>query len=120
MASQAERTVDNLREHARLQPERLGILDDERLSAEIPVAEASDEHLLQHMHAAQEQLGPAPGHAPLRRLPGDVRHHLHVRWCPRRCAGARVAPARHADPGLYAAGELVGGLFSYNYPVAAA
>ena len=53
----------------------------------------------------------------VRGLPGDLRHHVHLR-----------RPADHPDKaevvsnegrpirGLYAAGEIIGGLFFHNYP----
>ena len=56
--------------------------------------------------------------AALRGLPGRLRHHLHLRRPARstprrrRCSTPTCAPI----PGLYAAGELVGGLFYFNYP----
>ena len=47
---------------------------------------------------------------------GDLRHHVHLR---RSASQHRRPGARHrghADSGLYAAGEMVGGLFYFNYP----
>ena len=68
------------------------------------------------MALAKVELGPAARHAAVRRLRGDDRHHLHVRRAQDRRArdGHRLRAA--AIPGLYAAGELVGGIFYHNYP----
>ena len=50
------------------------------------------------------------------RLPGHLRHHLHLR----RAAGRHRRPgARESGepiPGLFVCGEMLGGLFSGNYP----
>ena len=66
--------------------------------------------------AAEVQLGAADRAAAVRRVPGDVRDHLHVRRRARRRRRARARRAGRPLPGLYAAGELVGGLFFHNYP----
>ena len=66
---------------------------------------------------AQVQLGAAARHAALRGLRGDLRHHLHLRRPARSTRAARVLDREDRPiPGLYAAGELVGGLFYHNYP----
>ena len=55
--------------------------------------------------------------AAVRGLCGDLRHHLHLRRPARSTRSAQVIDADGAPiPGLYAAGELVGGLFYFNYP----
>ena len=63
------------------------------------------------------ELGEHDRYAAVRGLRGDLRAHVHVR----RAAGS--TPTRGCIdtdgaviPGLYAAGELVGGLFYFNYP----
>ena len=55
--------------------------------------------------------------AAVRGLLGRLRHHVHVRRREdrqrrRACSTSTDAPL----PGLYAAGELVGGIFYFNYP----
>ena len=66
--------------------------------------------------AAQVELGAAPRHAAVHGVAGDRRHHLHLR----RRAGGRPGPGQSTSwtpiPGLYACGEMVGGLFHGNYP----
>ena len=67
--------------------------------------------------AAEVQLGAAARHAAVPRLPGHLRDHVHVRRpARRRRRRACSTPAGRPIPGLYAAGELVGGLFFHNYP----
>ena len=66
---------------------------------------------------AEVQLGAADRGAAVHRLPDHVRDHVHLRRRARRratraCWTSPAAPL----PGLYAAGELVGGLFFHNYP----
>ena len=65
----------------------------------------------------QEQLGEHDRRAALRGLPGRLRHHLHLR---RACASTPRrgcwTPTKQPIPGLYACGELVGGIFYFNYP----
>ena len=64
----------------------------------------------------QVELGEHARQAAVRRLRRHLRHHLHLR---RLAHQHRRRGARHrlpADPGLYAAGELVGGIFYFNYP----
>ena len=54
----------------------------------------------------------------LTRLLDDVRHHVHVRRLAHRQGnrpGASTSTS-HPIPGLYTAGEMVGGLFYFNYP----
>ena len=67
--------------------------------------------------AAEVQLGAADRAAAVHGVPGHLRDHVHVR---RRCAwtSTRACSTRRARrcPGLFAAGELVGGLFFHNYP----
>ena len=54
---------------------------------------------------------------PLRGLRRHLRHHLHLRRPEDRQLGARRSDTDgQVIPGLYAAGELVGGLFYFNYP----
>ena len=67
--------------------------------------------------AAQIELGAADRQAALCGLRRHDRRHLHVRRPQDRRAAAacRTSPTA-AIPGLYAAGELVGGLFYENYP----
>ena len=55
--------------------------------------------------------------AALRGLRRHLRHHLHLRRLAHRHRAAEVIdPDGEPIPGLYAAGELVGGLFYFNYP----
>ncbi|MGW7520529.1 FAD-binding protein [Streptomyces sp. NPDC054796] len=61
-------------------------------------------------------MGAAARHRAVPRLSRHLRHHLHLRGV-RIDARARVLDTSgHTVPGLYAAGELVGGLFCSNYP----
>ena len=47
----------------------------------------------------------------------DLRHHLHLRRAARSTPTAQVVDHDGAPiPGLYAAGEMVGGMFYFNYP----
>ena len=66
--------------------------------------------------AAQEQLGVTARLAPVLRLPGDLRHHVHLRRPARRTPRAGARPRRRPIPGLFVCGEMLGGLFSGNYP----
>ena len=65
----------------------------------------------------QKQLGQHDRYAAVRGLRGDLRHDVHLR---RPAASIPTAQVLNTDyqpiPGLYAAGELVGGLFYFNYP----
>ena len=64
----------------------------------------------------QVELGVAARQAALSRLWRDLRHHLHVRRPEDQHASprSRIRP-NEPIPGLYAAGELVGGLYYHNY-----
>ena len=63
------------------------------------------------------ELGQPARHAAVRGLRGDLRHHLHLRRPAHHHRAARWStPTARRCPGLYAAGELVGGLFYFNYP----
>ena len=65
----------------------------------------------------QVELGQHHRYAAVRGLRGDLRPHLHLRRPQDRHVSARVLDTEGAViPGLYAAGELVGGLFYFNYP----
>jgi len=64
----------------------------------------------------QSPTGRRRGHPAVLRLRGGLRHHLYLRWPARRRASPGPRPHRAAAAGLYAAGELVGGLFAGNYP----
>jgi len=46
----------------------------------------------------QVQLGPAADHSSVRRLPGDLRHHLHLRRAADRRRRARAGPERPPRP----------------------
>ena len=46
----------------------------------------------------------------------DLRRHLHLRRGAIDTDGRVLDTAQKPIPGLYAAGELVGGLFYFNYP----
>ena len=66
---------------------------------------------------AEEQLGQHDRHAAVRGLCRDLRPHLHLRRPEDHQPRARSrAPTASTIPGLFAAGELVGGLFYHNYP----
>ena len=55
--------------------------------------------------------------AALRGLRGRLRHHVHLRRLAHRAGTGQVLDSDLSPiPGLYAAGELVGGLFYFNYP----
>ena len=55
--------------------------------------------------------------AAVHRVPGHLRDHLHLRRRARgRGRAACSTPRGRPLPGLFAAGELVGGLFFHNYP----
>ena len=55
--------------------------------------------------------------AAVRGLRRDLRRHLHLRRAEDHHRAARSrAPTAAPIPGLFAAGELVGGLFYHNYP----
>ena len=65
----------------------------------------------------QVELGPGAGYAAVRGVWRDVRHHVYVRRRARRRAADACSTWTDAPiPGLYAAGDMVGGLFYGNYP----
>ena len=67
--------------------------------------------------AAEIELGAGARHAAVRRLRDDVRHHIHFRGLRiDRETGQVLNVHFHKIPGLYCAGEMVGGLFYFNYP----
>ena len=67
-------------------------------------------------HAAQVQLGAADRRAAVPRVRGDLRHHLQLRRVEDHHATARWrTPPAASSPGLFAGGELVGGVFYQNY-----
>ena len=57
--------------------------------------------------------------APFEAYAGDLRPHLHLRRAQDHDQRRGREHRRHVIPGLFAAGELVGGLFYHNYPAAA-
>ena len=66
---------------------------------------------------AQDQLGEHARRAAVRGLRRDLRHHVHLRRPAHRRPTRSVLDTDGAPiPGLYAAGELVGGIFYFNYP----
>ena len=66
----------------------------------------------------QDQLGQhASTQPPFEAYAVDLRRHLHLRRPAHRSTRAQVLDTDDRPiPGLYAAGELVGGLFYFNYP----
>ena len=66
---------------------------------------------------AEEQLGHSAGNRTVLRLPGHLRHHLHLRWAARATSTAGcLRESGDPIPGLFVCGEALGGLFSGNYP----
>ena len=62
------------------------------------------------------ELGEHHRRAAIRGFCRDLRNHLHVRRTENRYSLPRDRHGWQAIPGLHAAGELVGGLFYFNYP----
>ena len=93
-------TIENLAEGLSLDPDELAATVRE-FNAACQPGEFNPASLdgvpHQGHHAAQVQLGRAPGHAALHRLRGDLRHHLHLRRSQDRPPRAGAGDRRPAD-----------------------